>query len=70
MTDTRTLENTFGKQHKNVIQKLESLDCSEEFAALNFQEGSYPDRNGQFRPMYKMTRDGWAFLSGKMKLKQ
>ena len=26
----------FAKQHKNVIQKIESLDCSPEFTSANF----------------------------------
>ncbi|AOV96851.1 transcriptional regulator [Edwardsiella hoshinae] len=52
----------FGKQHKNVIQKIETLDCSPEFNGLNFQPVKYTDAKGETRPAYEMTKDGFVFL--------
>ena len=61
-TDSLKVAEIFGKQHKNVLQKLESLDCSPEFNELNFQPVEYLDSKGESRPMYEMTKDGFIFL--------
>jgi Rha family phage regulatory protein len=53
----------FGKQHKNILQAVEALDCSAEFRELNFQLSSYtPENAKRSYPMYEMTRDGFTFL--------
>lgn len=52
----------FGKLHKNVIQKIISLDCSPEFNELNFKPVDYLDTKSEKRPMYQMTKDGFMFL--------
>ena len=56
----------FGKHHKNVIQKIESLDCSPEFTSANFSAhvqtieiGNGASRESKY---YEMTKDGWMFL--------
>lgn len=36
-TDSLKVAEIFGKQHKNVLQKLEPLDCSPDFSELNFK---------------------------------
>lgn len=56
------ISNHFGRQHKNVVQAIENLDCSAEFARLNFKLCSYTDGNQRQRPMYEITRDGFTFL--------
>lgn len=61
-TSSLKVAELFGKQHKNVLQKLESLDCSSEFNGLNFQLVEYLDNKGESRPMYEMTKDGFIFL--------
>ena len=52
----------FGKQHKNIIQAIENLECSQEFRQLNFQPSSYNNSQNKAQPMYEITRDGFAFL--------
>lgn len=52
----------FKKMHKNVIQKIESLDCSPEFNRLNFKPVDYTDAKGEKRPAYQITKDGFVFL--------
>ncbi len=52
----------FEKQHRNVLQSLESIECSEEFRALNFQRSSYKSTQNREMPMFRMTRDGFAML--------
>ncbi len=52
----------FKKDHGKILRKIETLECSEEFAQANFGSGSYLDANSQPRPMYRITRDGFRFL--------
>ncbi|MCV6589101.1 MAG: Rha family transcriptional regulator [Marinobacterium sp.] len=66
LTTSLKVAEAFGKQHKNVIQKLEALDCSEEFASANFSAhvqivkiGNGAKRESRF---YEMTKDGFFFL--------
>ncbi|WP_413784536.1 Rha family transcriptional regulator [Edwardsiella piscicida] len=62
ITTSIAVAEFFGKQHKNVIQKIETLDCSPEFNGLNFQPVKYTDAKGEKRPSYEMTKDGFVFL--------
>lgn len=62
MTTSRDVAHVFGKEHKNVLQAIENLDCSDDFNELNFQPVKYIDEKGEKRPMYQMTRDGFSFL--------
>ena len=52
----------FHKAHKNVLQKIESLDCTPEFGRLNFQPSTYTNRQNKTVPCYLLTRDGFSFL--------
>jgi len=64
MTTSLKVAEVFGKEHKNVIQSIEQLDCSEDFRKLNFQLSSYSvPNNRRPYPMYLMTRDGFTFLA-------
>ncbi len=66
-TTSLEVAERFSKQHKNVLQSIESLECSEEFCRLNFQPTSrkVPGPNGGYRlePMYAVTKDGFMFLA-------
>lgn len=53
---------TFGKEHKRVLQDIRELDCSEEFGQLNFVPSSYYSVQNKELPMYLMTRDGFTLL--------
>ena len=61
-TTSLNIAQVFGRQHKNVLDAIKRLDCSEEFARLNFKPGSYADANNQNRPLYDITRHGFTFL--------
>ncbi len=52
----------FGRRHKNVIQKIESLGAPQEFSELNFKPVEYTDLKGESRKSYEMTRDGFTVL--------
>lgn len=63
VTTSLAIAEHFSKQHKNVIQKIQSLECSSEFNGLNFKPVEYTDAKGERRPCYQITRDGFAFLA-------
>lgn len=56
------ISNHFGKQHKDVLRAVRSLDCSPEFNRRNFALVHYQDSKGEQRPSYDITRDGFVFL--------
>lgn len=57
----------FGKQHRNVLRDIRSMDIPESDRALNFELTITPvlGPKGAVRdePMYKMTRDGFVLLA-------
>jgi Rha family phage regulatory protein len=53
----------FGKEHKNVIQSIENLECPKDFRLLNFEESNYKNQQGKSQPMYELTRDGFTLLA-------
>lgn len=61
-TTSLLVAECFGKRHDNIIRKIQTLDCSQEFNALNFEAVSYNDPKGEKRPAYEMTKDGFIFL--------
>lgn len=62
LTSSINVGEVFGKPHKNVMQAIKNLDCSEEFMRLNFQPHTYTDSRGNTQPMYLMTERGCAWL--------
>ena len=69
VTTSRAVAEQFGKQHKNVIQAIESLRATldetadgKEFSRLNFQPADYIDTQGKTRPAYILTKDGFTML--------
>lgn len=62
VTSSRSVSEYFRKLHKDVIRKIESLDCSPEFTGRNFTLSEYTDSTGRKLPMYEMTKDGFVFL--------
>ncbi|MDO5706065.1 MAG: phage regulatory protein/antirepressor Ant [Paracoccus sp. (in: a-proteobacteria)] len=59
---SREVAENFGKAHKNVLQAIKNMECSEDFARLNFQPSEYIDPTGRSLPQMLMTRDGFTFL--------
>lgn len=62
MTDSLKVAEVFGKRHKNIIQAVKELDCSEEFRRLNFQPSYYLNEQNKKQPKFNMTQDGFTFL--------
>ena len=64
-TSSLKVAEAFGKLHKNVIQRIEKLDCSPEFVSANFSAHQEIIQAGAVkRPSkyYQMTKDGFMFL--------
>ena len=54
----------FGKRHDNVVRdiKRQIEYAGEEYAALNFEEGSYKDKNNQDRKKYNLTEEAFTLV--------
>lgn len=61
-TTSLIVAKNFDKQHKDVLRRIENLECSQYFTQRNFTLSEYTDPTGRKLPMYEMTRDGWTFL--------
>ena len=49
----------FGKRHKNVLQAILALECSDEFNRLNFQPVKYVDEKGEqifYKDIYQLAK--------------
>ncbi len=56
VTTSVAIANFFGKQHKNVLQKIRALDCSPTFMTLTFQPSQYPQRLALTNAKQKPTK--------------
>lgn len=64
MTCSKTVADTFGKRHDNVIRDIKELIAkAPEFGALNFEESTYISKQNKKLPSYKMTKDGFTLLA-------
>jgi len=61
-TNSLKVAEAFGKLHKDVLEKIKNLDCSEEFHRRNFPPIFYKDNYGREQSAYEMTKDGFMFL--------
>jgi Rha family phage regulatory protein len=62
VTDSLTVAETFGKNHKDVLRDIRNLECSQEFTERNFAPSEYQDSTGRKLPKYLLTQDGFSFL--------
>lgn len=62
ITTSLKVAEAFGKQHKDVLRKIQQVECSPGFNGRNFAPVSYIDSKGETRPMVEMTKDGFIFL--------
>lgn len=65
---SRTVAEFFGRKHRNIVRKIESLDCSEDYRLLNFEQTVYDRPNpsgGAPIPTkeYLISKDGFVFLA-------
>lgn len=62
VTTSQKVAEVFGKLHKDVLRRLNTLDCSQDFTERNFTLSEYKDSTGRKLTMYQMTKDGFMFL--------
>lgn len=62
-TTSLDVAEKFDRTHKNVLQSINKLECSEEFSRLNFQPSTYKNDRGRNYQMFNMTRDGFTILA-------
>jgi anti-repressor protein len=64
VTDSLTVAETFGKEHRRVLQDIRELGCSAEFRMHHFVHTPYiHPQNGQTYEKCFMTQEGFAFLA-------
>lgn len=64
-TSSQSVSDAFGKQHKDVLRKIETVGCSAEFRERNFTLTHETLMSGAVRrqtPIVEMTKDGFMFL--------
>lgn len=62
VTDSLTVAEVFGKEHKRVLQDIRELGCSDNFRQHNFVPSSYVNSQNKTMPMNYMNRKGFTFL--------
>lgn len=66
VTTSQAVADYFDKQHKHVLAKIDTLDCSPEFTSANFSADvqTVEIGNGAERESrcYLITKDGFMFL--------
>ena len=67
VTDSRKVAAVHGKRHDNVVRMIRArVKEAGEWGVLNFKETPYIGSNGETYSIFTMTKDGYAFLVGKM----
>lgn len=62
VTTSVAIAEFFRKMHKDVLKKIDNLECSQKFSERNFAPAEYIDEQGKKRPMYQITKNGFVFL--------
>ena len=65
VTSSLTVAEVFGKEHKNVMRDIKSLEIPEKWRGLNFELTQHLVQAGSAKrnmPYYRLTRDGFTLL--------
>ena len=62
-TTSLVIAKKFGKRHDAVLRSVRNLETPDSFNAHNFVAVDYRDAKGELRPMFSITRDGFALLA-------
>jgi Rha family phage regulatory protein len=63
ITTSLKVAEVFEKNHKEVLRRIKTIECSEEFNQRNFAQVERTLENGATYTMYNITRDGFTFLA-------
>ena len=61
-TGSLSVAEVFGKNHFDVLDKINDLECSQEFRDRNFTVSSYQSSQNKEMKMYELSRDGFSFI--------
>ena len=61
VTDSRKVAESFGKEHKDVLESIRGILAAENSATRFFYETTFDNRGKEY-PMYFMNRDGFSLL--------
>ena len=64
-TTSLKVAEAFGKRHSHVLEKIQSMECSDDFASANFSAHVATVQAGAVKrdsKYYEMTKDGFMFL--------
>lgn len=53
----------FDKQHKDVLEAIRNLHCTNTFRHLNFVDGVYVTTQNKRQPLYRLTKKGFLYLT-------
>ena len=64
VTTSQQIAKFFKREHKNILRAIEKLECSAEFARLNYELCFENNelQNGKPLKFYRMTKDGFMLL--------
>ncbi|MCV2415753.1 Rha family transcriptional regulator [Escherichia coli] len=62
ITTSRKVAAYFDKQHHHIIQKIEKLDCSDEFLTGNFSRVTYEHKGNQY---VTKRKNSWQNRTGR-----
>ncbi|WP_028392750.1 Rha family transcriptional regulator [Bacillus cihuensis] len=63
VTDSLKVAESFGKEHRRVLQDIRDLDCSDKFREHNFVQSSYINNQNKDMPLIVMNRKGFTLLA-------
>lgn len=63
VTDSLTVAEVFGKEHRRVLQDIRVLECSENFRQHNFVQSTYINSQNKEMPKFLMNRKGFTLLA-------
>lgn len=62
VASSRQIAESFGKEHKNVMQSIENISAENSAVTQMFFKTTYTAGTGKAYPMYLMNRDGFTLL--------
>lgn len=62
-TTSLKIAEIFGRQHKHILENIQSLEIPDDFSQPNFRPRKYKDSRGKIQPCYEITRDGFTLLA-------
>jgi Rha family phage regulatory protein len=61
VVSSRYVADTFKKEHKDILETIRKIECSEQFSQRNFTPSNFTARGKKY-PEFLMTKDGFTFL--------